>query len=350
MKQFFTWFYYLSKRQLKNIFFILVLLLIPVSALILKSYSSSLTVSLSIGVIDLDKTMLSKELVLSLNTTDKNSVVVFTVYDDIETMDKDILAGKIQCGYSILPGFEAKVSQNSLKGLIDVHSKPDSSIVLLSNELFFTYVFKEAGYYTLTKDMENSNIFYNISDEYYEQLRAGYTQYLEAGRTFHFNYSQTDGTYISSNNIDILDFIKTPVRGVVAVFIFISGLAGGFTFLKDSKNKITNKLCIFDIGIPVFFSAVSGLISIFIIGINKGILKETVITACYCTIVILFVFLLTRLVKNNISYCSTIPVFSLGSIICCPIFINLKTFLPIINILQYLFMPTYYFMLLDIIK
>ena len=350
MKRFFTWFYYLSKRQLKNIFFILVLLLIPVSALMLKAFSSSLTGSLSIGVVDLDQTALSKDLVSALNTTDKNSVVAYKIYNNIEAMDKDILSGKIQCGYSILSGFEAKVSENSLKGIIDVHSKPDSSIVLLSNELLFTYIFKEAGYYTLTKDMEDSNIFYNISDEYYEQLKAGYTQYLEAGHTFHFNYSQTDGTYISSNNINILDYIKTPVRGVVAVFIFISGLAGGFTFLKDSKNKITKKLCIFDIGIPVFFSAISGLISIFIIGINKGIFKEAVLTACYCAIVILFVFVLTKLIKNNISYCSTIPVFSLGSIICCPIFINLKTFLPIINILQYLFMPTYYFMLLDIIK
>lgn len=350
MKRFFTWFYYLSKRQLKNIFFILVLLLIPISALMLKVFCSSLTGSLSIGVVDLDQTALSKDLVSALNTTDKNSVVAYKIYNNIESMDKDILSGKIQCGYSILSGFEAKVSENSLKGIIDVHSKPDSSIVLLSNELLFTYIFKEAGYYTLTKDMEDSNIFYNISDEYYEQLKTGYTQYLEAGHTFHFNYSQTDGTYISSNNINILDYIKTPVRGVVAVFIFISGLAGGFTFLKDSKNKITNKLCIFDIGIPVFFSAISGLISIFIIGINKGIFKEAVLTACYCTIVILFVFVLTKLIKNNISYCSTIPVFSLGSIICCPIFINLKTFLPIINILQYLFMPTYYFMLSDIIK
>lgn len=349
MKRFFTWFYYLSKRQLKNIFFVLVLLLIPLCSIMLKSFGNSLKASLAIGIVDLDKTSLSDDLVNSLNTTDENSVVTFKVYDNTSDMDNDILSGKIQCGYSILSGFQDKVSKSSLKNLIDVHSKPDSSIILLSNELLFTYIFRESGYYTLIKDMEDSNIFYNIKDEYYEKLKSDYDANIANGRTFNFNYSQTNGTYISSNNIDILDYIKTPIRGIVAVFIFISGLAGGFTFLKDSKNKITNKLCIFDIGIPVFFSAISGIISIFIIGINKSLLKETVVTVCYCAIVILFVFAITRLLKNNIAYCSTIPVFSLGSLICCPIFINLKTFLPIINILQYLFMPTYYFMLFNLV-
>lgn len=349
MKRFFTWFYYLSKRQLKNVFFIMVLLLIPACSIMLKSFGSSLKASVSIGIVDLDNSTLSMELMDSFNIKDKDSVIAFTIYENVNDMNNDILSGKLQCGYSILPGFEEKISKNSLKGLINVHSKPDSSIILLSNELLFTYVFREAGYYTLIKDMEDSNVFYNISDEDYEKLKSDYYTNTSNGRTFTFNYSQTNGRYISSNNIDILDYIKTPIRGVVAVFIFISGLAGGFNFLKDSKNKITNKLCIFDIGIPVFFSSISGLISIFIIGINKSLKEETVVTICYCALVIIFVYAITKLLNNNITYCSTIPVFSLGSLICCPIFINLKTLLPIINILQYLFMPTYYFKLLEII-
>ena len=164
MKRFFTWFYYLSKRQLKNIFFVLVLLLIPLCSIMLKSFGNSLKASLAIGIVDLDKTSLSDDLVNSLNTTDENSVVTFKVYDNTSDMDNDILSGKIQCGYSILSGFQDKVSKSSLKNLIDVHSKPDSSIILLSNELLFTYIFREAGYYTLIKDMEDSNIFNNIKE------------------------------------------------------------------------------------------------------------------------------------------------------------------------------------------
>lgn len=348
MKRFIIWFYYLSKRQLKNIFFLFVLLLIPISALTLKLSGSSLNATIAIGITDLDKSSLSEEFISSLSSYDNDHVVSFIVYDNISNMNNDVLAGKIQCGYSVLPGFQDNISDSRLKNLIDVHSKPDNSMVLLSNELLFTYVFKEAGYYTLIRDMENANIFGNISDEDYNRLKNDYLSNLSNDRTFSFNYSQTNGTYISSNNINILNYIQTPVRGIIALFIFISGLAGGFTFLKDSKNKVTNRLCIFDIGIPVIFASISGTIALFIVGTDKSIPKEIITMVCYSLLVILFVILITKLLRNNITYCSAIPVFSLGSLFCCPIFINLKTFLPVINILQYLFMPTYYFILCDI--
>lgn len=347
MKRFFTWFYYLSKRQLKNIFFLFILILIPLCALGLKEFSNSLEAAITMGIVDSDNTGLSYELLESLSET--NGVVRFVTYQNTTDMSNDILNGKIQCGYEILKGFEEKLTKNHTNNLIEVYATPESPIAILSNELMFAKVFEKTGYYKFIEDIESSNVFSNITEDDYIALKKNYETNLTNGRTFNFNYSSTNGKYIASGNIDVLSYIKTPIRGIIAVFIFIAGLSGGFTFLKDKKNNVTNTMCIFDVTIPVLFAAISGTFAIFLAGINDSIIKETIAMISYSLLVVLFVLLLTKIIKNNVAYCSTIPVFSLGSLVCCPIFVNLATFLPVINLVKLLFMPTYYFLISDIL-
>lgn len=347
MKRFFTWFYYLSKRQLKNIFFLFILILIPICALGLRKISNSLEATISIGVVDSDNTDISYALLESLSET--NGVVKFVVCQSTTDMTNDIISGKLQCGYEILKGFEDKVTNNNTSNLIEIYATPKNPITILSNELLFAKVFEKEGYYKFIEDIESSNVFSNITDEDYSALKESYETNLTNGRTFNFNYSSTNGKYIASGNIDILSYIKAPVRGIVAVFIFIAGLSGGFTFLKDKKNKITKAMYIFDVSIPVLFAAISATLAIFLAGINDSIIKETVSMLIYSLLVVIFVLLFTYFIKNNVVYCSTIPIFSLGSLVCCPVFINLATFLPVIKFIKFLFMPTYYFLISDML-
>lgn len=345
MKRFFTWLWLLSKRQLKSIFFLIILLLIPICGLLLKQVSDSMEASVFIGIADSDKTPLSEKFTDNLNKT--KGIINFVIYTDTDKMSEDILSGNLQCGYEILESFETRLSKNIYSDLLEVYSSPNSPVILLSNEIMFSKVFAELGYYTFIDDMTDSNVFTNISDEDLVALQQAYEKELKGGETFSFNYSSINGKYVSSGNIDVLDYIKTPIRGIVAVFIFMAGLAGGFTYLKDKNNGVKVKMCVFDIAIPVLFSTASGFASILLAGINEAILKEAIALICYSLVVILFVYILSKLISNNAIYCSTIPIFALGSLVCCPIFVNLKTFIPLMKLIQLLFMPTYYFMIFN---
>lgn len=343
MKHFFTWFYYLTKRQLMNVFFVLILLLIPISALGINYLSKNLEASITIGVADNDNTEISEHFVNTLTT--KKGIVSIIKYDDTTSMEKDILENKLQCGYVVSDGFEEKIFSNSNEKLLEVYTTPNNTFCVLSNEIMFADIFKELGYYTLLNDLEKTNIFSNITDTEYNSLKETYNTYLSGGKTFNFNFNTTNGVYVASGNIDIISYVKTPVRGIIAVFIFIAGLAGGFTYLKDKKNGFKIRMCLYDISIPVVLACASGLISIYIVGINSILFSEIITLFLYGVLVTLFVTLLTKILSKATIYCSTIPIFALGSMICCPIFVNLSTFLPFMKVIQFIFLPSYYFII-----
>lgn len=344
MKKFFVWFYYLSKRQFKNIFFLLILLLLPMIGLYANKAASSFSVTISIGIYDDDKSIVSSQFISHLKTESTNSIVEFVEYKDSDSLESAVLEGKVQCGYTLEKGFEKKLTNSQYSKLITVSKKPEGSIAALSNELMFSKLFKDLGYYTMIKDLDNSNVFTNVSDEELNTLKSNYYSIMDSDRTFHFNYSTSNGVFIASGNMDAHAYIETPARGIIAIFIFISGLAGGFTYLKDKKNLFGRTLHVCDIMIPVFFSTISGGICLLACGIFRNIFSEISTLILYAIIVTLFVYILTIVLKHPTIYCSTIPIFSLGSIVCCPVFFNLANILPFMKAVQMFFIPTYYFL------
>ena len=132
MKKFLTWFYYLSKRQLKSVFFLIILLILPISALFLQKLES-VSASVNVGIYDDDNSTLSKELEKELLSID--GIIHYSKFTSKSELESAILKGNVQCGYVLCKDFENKISNNDSSNLIETISKPNSSIVLLSNEL-----------------------------------------------------------------------------------------------------------------------------------------------------------------------------------------------------------------------
>lgn len=345
MKRFFTWLYYLSKRQLLNIFFVIILLSMPLCALMLKHFATAVDASITIGILDENKTELSETFIESLNTND--DIINYIEYYNRADLEADIISKDIQCGYIIVNNFDSQLKKASVSKLIELVSTPENSIALLSNEILFSKLFKQLGYYTLLDEIDNVNVFEGLTDSDYNAIRKEYDSFMESDRVFNFRYSTINGTYVASDNLNVLSYITTPIRGLVALLIFLGALTGGFTYLKDKKNGLGVSIQIYDIIIPVFFTSISGIFSLYIAQINKSLLVETLSIFLYDIIVILFVLTLLKIINNSTIFCSTIPVFSIGSLVCCPIFINLATFFPIVKVIQLLFMPTYYYFLFN---
>ncbi len=346
MKKFLTWFFLLSKRQLNNIFFIIILSIMPLLAFYVKDLDN-IDVSIDIGLYDADNTTLSCELTNSFSSS--LGVINYNIYTNEDALKEAILQGEVQCGYIINKGFSDSINKSITTDLLTILQKPNSSIVLVSNELIFSDIFEIEGYYELLKDINDSNIFSNITEEDISNLKDNYHTYLSNGETFRFNFGSTKGTYVSSNSINALDYIKTPIRALGSILVFMAALSGGFTYLKDKQNGFKSYMCIFDISIPVFFCGICGILSTYIAKINGPIIKEAAIMIIYSFLVIAFVFLLTHFISNMTLYCSTIPIFAIGSLVCCPVFFNIASFVPAMKVVSLCFAPTYYIYLSNLI-
>ena len=145
--------------------------------------------------------------------------------------------------------------------------------------------------------------------------------------------------------------VIVAILGIVAIFVFIIALTGGLSWFKD-KNSNTyaniplNKrpsLKLLIISIPTVIAMLSGYLSLLLAGICSNYLYELFTMFAYGLLCIIVTYILSSVVNEHI-YCGLIPVFILGSIICCPIFFNLANLIPAMKYLQNIFLPTYYFM------
>ena len=135
-----------------------------------------------------------------------------------------------------------------------------------------------------------------------------------------------------------------PIRGFIAVLLLVSGLAGGVTWLNDKECKLpVSAIC--SISIPLLFMSISAILTLFLTEEAHSFRKEIGIFFIYLLLLIIFVRLLLLFIKNPTILTVSIPVLTLGSLIYCPIFVNLGTLMPFFRIIEKLFPPYYYLLL-----
>lgn len=345
MKKSITWCLILSKRQLKRPSLIAVLLCMVILSVSMRVISKDVTASISVGFVTKDSSV--KESLLS-----HQGLLTFKEYSSSDALTNAVTSGSIQCGYIIKDDFTDSIKAGNNKKLIDLVTSPENVVSSLSNIVMISTILENVACDLLVDDILNQDFFTNITDEDITKVKEYYNEYASNGSTFSFDYDALYEEYKGSDaSVNIFSYLVTPVRGIVAIFVFIIALTGGLSWFKD-KNSNTyaniplNKrpsLKLLIISIPTVIAMVSGYISLLVAGICDNYLYEFFIMFGYGLLCIIATYILSTVVNEHI-YCGLIPVFILGSIICCPIFFNLANLIPAFKYLQNLFLPTYYFM------
>lgn len=141
-----------------------------------------------------------------------------------------------------------------------------------------------------------------------------------------------------------------PMRGIVSVLVLLSCMAGGLIWYSDQKNELLpllnqKKQQLFgslSLWIPGLLAGIVGLFTIQLTGIAENPIKESLSMLFYLCSCIGLTTLLRTLSKKREYFLAAIPFFVIGSLILCPIFINLSSFLPEISNLNKLLPSTYY--------
>ena len=161
MKKFFTWLHILVKRQFKNPFLIVMLVLIPVTAFIIslvpeKEKESGYIAGLYVEGSSEDD--FAGEIVDNLVAG--HDSIRFVRFDDLESMRKSVTAEDIICGYVIPADIKYKLSsEEDAKGCITSYILPASSLQPAINELVYAELIRLYGYYLMDNYMSTSDIF-----------------------------------------------------------------------------------------------------------------------------------------------------------------------------------------------
>lgn len=340
-----TRFLLLCKRQLMQPSFCLLCLLLPITCLSIHNLEENSQSSLSVGLYTEPSNSASDSAFLTnvfTKLTSDNGSIVFQIFTEKDAMLEQTARNELDCAYSFDEDLYTKLLQQKEKNSITCYTSPSTIMDALSREVLFAALFQQLGKDIAVQYMKDSGIF---EDSQIELVSKLYHRYQTGNKVFSLEYQYLNSTKTSAlSKQSSPSAASMPIRGFIAVLLLVSGLTGGITWLYDKECKLSvSAVC--SIFIPLFFMSLSAIFTLFLTKEAHSLGKEFIICSLYLLFIIIFVRLLLQFIKNPTILTVSVPVLTLGSLIFCPIFVNLSTLMPFFQIMEKLFPPYYYLLL-----
>lgn len=338
------WFYLSLKRQTKRLFFLLLLLALPVGLWFFREAQSpeedSIAIALYAGESDWNRQVADE--LLSGERSFK-----FYMSGSEEELREDVATRRAECGYIFSEDLREKMESGRYKRSIILVTAPSTAVDKLSSEVVFSGLFSVWGRSLLETYSREGEPFQG-EQEVWKRLEPLYDSYLENGSTFAFQYETEGGTQLGKPSMKQ----TFPARGVTAVFIFVISLTAAVTACEDERRGLFSTLSglsretavLSCLAAPAFLACVSGFAALAAAGETASVswMFEGFRLLIYGGMCTLFSWGLCKIVKNPLAVACLIPFFAVGSLILCPVFLDLSLFLPWASAAAKFFLPYYY--------
>lgn len=377
LKQYGIWIWLLAKRMLKQPAYIGLLVLIPFLGYAVSVMEQGKTQGAVVAVCA-EEGAWSSQVLEGLRMQEADSVLRFDLCEDQWEVERSVMKGEADCGFVIAADLAERVMQQDWRQCILMYETSASSITGIAQERISGVIFRlysEQCYEDYMRALEEKM----PDDAFVDFAQNAYELHLTDGSTFEFRYENEDqySQYKSDTNV-INDTSVFPIKGVFAVIIFISGMCGMLEYDRDKREKRFLRLAprtltyIVDVWIPTVFVSGAVLLCMWIsdgiryvggaegIGYAGGMEESDTVRAVlsvwsfsmwgsqiaqlvlYQGIIVVYCCILGIALKRQETIAVAIPILSLGSLVCAPVFIRLAAYLPIFGVLEKLFPVTYY--------
>src|SRR5574344_857415 len=339
------------KRSIKKISFIALLILLPILSFLLKHSIEDSDISIHVGIVVNDNSEMAKTIENNLLHNFKS--VQFHKCNSVSDLKRKVANQTYECGYVFEQGFSDKIEKGNLNNIVELYKSPGTMINALSNEYVYSEIFSEYAYQELSNYLEKQKDFkYQESPDFHLKLRENYNNYLSSDDVFEFEFVDFDGNKLDNTNL-LKSYLVLSVKGLVALFIMLAAFIGTLNLYHDHQTGIFNTFSknirplakMSEIFSVCLLTGISGLFSMLICNLTNHFVMEIIKILLYCMISSLYCFILYKIIPTPFVFCSTIPLFVIGSIIFCPIFIDMTEILPVAKYISWLFLPRYYFIL-----
>ena len=298
----------------------------------------------------------------------------FYLCDSEEQLRDQVASRQAECGYVISANLREKLDAGDYKRCIRVYKAPSTVAAELSSEVVFSVLMARYDRELFQDYVERGEAFLALADQKKpEDLRkesgALYDAWMENGGTFRFEYKTVQGAAgeerregktpgektREGNSPAIKDSPQPslfPVRGIVAVYVFVAGLYSAAVSLADERKGLFLALpaasripCqVAAMAGPVALAAGSGLLALASGGsLGTGqVWREIGVMMAYGAVVALFSWILRMVCRREEAVCCLIPFFLIGSLLFCPVIVDVGRYVPALAGVGRLFLPWYY--------
>ena len=342
-----TWYLLLTKRLLKKPSFWAVLLLVPVMVFGLGLAAQEEAHILRIAVYaEPSSDPLGSRITEELE--DLDGVVEYTVCGSEGELRREVALSQADAGY-ILPAELTGMMEAYLAGrknelpydghLISVIANEDTIQLQLAREQFFSVLYPYLSELAAEQFTLEQKEFAGLNEDYVrEQIRGLYREERVEDSIFRFAY----GTDAPEIDPDQNSYLMTPVRGMLSVFVFFTGLtmgmylmrdrkAGMFQWVRYGKKPLYHWLSILA---GTVLGGIAAYLGLWISGTFTEWQGELPRMALLVLASAGFSGILCQLVRNMAVYGAILPLLVLLSVVLCPVFVAfhglgiLKALLP----------------------
>ena len=357
-----TFFKLQQKRILKNIPFLLLLLLFPLCLFLLsrsfhKAEDSRIAVGLCLGTEDSLAETVCKKLV---NGSD--SLFSFSMVSSEEDLIKKVQSNRLECGYFFQKELGEELDQSHLKNLITVYVSENTTCTGILNELVYANMFEEYSLSLLQESLTNAGHlpFTELDAEEFSlppvtesDVEEHYRSHLTDNSTFRFDIQfVSGGDTLSAGQTDITSATTPLFRGLTSLFLLLCGFLALLTSYQDEKNGLYAKLygakrILYPRIAQIAYllpAGISCLLGLALSGAVTDLGKELIALLCYLVTLLLFYTVLGTLIRNHTMLCAAFPMILLCTLVFTPVIADLTAFFPWLKAIRYV-LPTYYYLL-----
>lgn len=374
MKRYLFWLYLMMKRMIKKPAYLLFLVCMPVLSVIMIRLERNGDENTGIAVGILFENETQKEIPEEDEEWNQNlfcflskqeSVIRFRIYENNSSFMRDIEKGELDCGVMLPVDIRGRFMTDTWQGALTIYKTSSTSMTGIVKEriaaALFTFYSEESyvNYVRNTSAFSMSGENEELRAEITEFAKEAYETHLADGSTFDFQYhgeSYNDGVKERTAETAIPGF---RLKGVLAVCIFLSGLCGLLTDWNDRKERRFVRMApdwvttMVNVWSPTIYTSVITLFSLLLTGqltgagggVFAGIGKELCYLVFYQFLIVVYCSIIRLIIRKQEMAAAAIPILTLASIVCCPVWIRLAVYLPVFRVLEKLFPVTYYLLL-----
>lgn len=352
MKSIFLYNKLFLKRLLSKIPFLIFLFIIPFIIIFLNNNIKNNETENLVGIYA-EKENEVTNLVMGNLVKDYGSVQ-FIKYTDKKELINDIKKGEILCGYVFKKDIMEKITNDDMTNIIDRYSTTKPIITPLINEYIFAEVFNEYTLRELTHYLHENTMHPKMTEEELcDKLRETFMDYYKDDSLFTIHHINKQGKVIADTSNFYTSYLLLSVKGITSLLVMFFAMIGTFYLYKDreifiklSKKGIVKKTFL---EMSEIFSSLFPAFIFITLGFFFITPKEKMISVCiqlfiYTLISLIYFYIIYKLLPNIKAFMIFIPLLIIGSILMCPIFIDLTEIIPTIKYLSWLFLPKYYLM------
>ncbi len=351
-----------QKRILKNIPFLLLLLLFPLCLFLLsRSFDTAKDSRIPVGLCLSTEDSLAETVCEKLiNGTD--SLFTFSMVSSEDDLIKQVQSNRLECGYFFQKELGEELDHSHLKNLITVYVSENTTCTGILNELVYANLFEEYSLSLLQESLTKAGHLpfteqeaeeFSLPPVTEEDVEEHYRSQLANNSTFRFDIQFVSGTDTFSTGQAGIASATTPLfRGLASLFLLLCGFLALLTAYQDEKNGLYAKLygtkrVLYPRIAQITYLLPAGISCLLGLALSGSVTdwgKELVALLCYLAMLLLFYTVLGTVIRNHTMLCAAFPMILLCTLVFTPVIADLTAFFPWLKTIRYV-LPTYYYLL-----